>query len=197
MSKHLLSEASRRFRIFKGALDDASMKEGEALLAELYKEFPESAQNRHLQKNILPVAALVRLFEKRGEERTEAIQHASQIYLHDYVEPAAGSMAKMLRLPLLYRLFLPLVGTAMRRIYKADYGFKINYHEMNSRKARFDVLQCPYFDSCCRLGYPELTDTFCTSDDMCYKGVHPKIHFEREGTIGRGQEVCDFYFHRD
>lgn len=46
------------------------------------------------------------------------------------------------------------------------------------------------------LGCKELTSTFCLSDDRVY-GDMCGIAFERKGTIGRGNDKCDFYFHRD
>lgn len=46
------------------------------------------------------------------------------------------------------------------------------------------------------LGCKELTSTFCLSDDRVY-GDMCGIAFERKGTIGCGDDKCDFYFHRD
>lgn len=49
---------------------------------------------------------------------------------------------------------------------------------------------------CELLGCKELTSTFCLSDDYVY-GNMCDIAFERKGTIGRGNDRCDFYFHRN
>ncbi len=50
--------------------------------------------------------------------------------------------------------------------------------------------------NCELLGCKELTATFCLSDDRVY-GDMCGITFERQGTIGRGSDKCDFYFYRD
>ena len=75
-------------------------------------------------------------------------------------------------------------------------GFKAKELESDSRHYRVDVLQCPYMKYCELLGCKELTETFCLSDDRVY-GNLCGITFERQGTIGRGSEKCDFYFYRD
>lgn len=49
---------------------------------------------------------------------------------------------------------------------------------------------------CELLGCKELTSTFCLSDDRVF-GNMSGITFERQGTIGRGSDKCDFYFYRD
>ena len=49
---------------------------------------------------------------------------------------------------------------------------------------------------CELLGGKELTGTFCLSDDRVY-GDMSGITFERQGTIGRCSDKCDFYFYRD
>ena len=69
------------------------------------------------------------------------------------------------------------------------------YLQMIKYIPRVDVLQCPYRKYCELLGCGELTATFCLSDDRIY-GNMSGITFERQGTIGRGSDKCDFYFYR-
>lgn len=49
---------------------------------------------------------------------------------------------------------------------------------------------------CELLGCKELAATFCLSDDRVY-GDLCGITFQRQGTIGRGSDHCDFYFYRN
>ncbi len=55
-----------------------------------------------------------------------------------------------------------------------------------------DVVSCPYHRYFTELGCPELTRISCKSDDLVY-GNLPGIKFERTGTLGRGNDRCDFY----
>lgn len=80
-------------------------------------------------------------------------------------------------------------------MFSGDAGFKFAEIEYDSRHYRADVLQCPYMKYCELPGCKELTGTFCLSDDRVYGNICG-IAFERQGTIGRGGDKCDFYFYR-
>ena len=83
----------------------------------------------------------------------------------------------------------------MYTMFNEKAGFKTKEFESDSKHYRVDVLQCPYMKYCELLGCKELTATFCLSDDRVY-GDMCGIAFERQGTIGRGNNQCDFYFYR-
>lgn len=85
-----------------------------------------------------------------------------------------------------------MIGT----MFNGEAGFRFVEKEFDSRHYRVDVLQCPYAKYCELLGCKELTATFCLSDDRVY-GDMCSITFQRQGTIGRGSDKCDFYFYRD
>ncbi|WP_082853633.1 L-2-amino-thiazoline-4-carboxylic acid hydrolase [Clostridium coskatii] len=44
-----------------------------------------------------------------------------------------------------------------------------------------------------RYNCPELCTVFCANDITTFQGYRPNIIFERQGTIGQGQKVCDFH----
>lgn len=85
-----------------------------------------------------------------------------------------------------------MIGT----MFNGDAGFKFAEIQSDNKHYKVDVLQCPYMKYCELLGCKELTSTFCYSDDRVY-GNMCGITFERKGTIGRGNDKCDFYFHRN
>ena len=94
--------------------------------------------------------------------------------------------------PLFFKIFPALIGI----IFNEEVGFKTHEWEADSRRYRVDVLQCPYKKYCELLGCPELTATFCLSDDRVF-GNLSGICFQRQNTLGRGGDRCDFYFYRD
>ena len=57
---------------------------------------------------------------------------------------------------------------------------------------KMDILECPYNRYFTELGCPELTKVFCDNDERMY-GNLAGIKFERQGTIGKGADHCDFY----
>ena len=81
-------------------------------------------------------------------------------------------------------------------MFNEEVGFKTAEYESDTKHYRVDVLQYPYVKYCELLGCKELAGTFCLSDDRVF-GNMCGIVFERQGTIGRGNGKCDFYFHRD
>jgi len=44
-----------------------------------------------------------------------------------------------------------------------------------------------------KYGCPELCTVFCENDDISFRGLMPKIRFERKGTLGQGADKCDFH----
>lgn len=94
--------------------------------------------------------------------------------------------------PLFFKIFHKMIGT----MFNGDAGFEFKEIEYDKKHYRVDVLQCPYSKYCELLGCKELTATFCLSDDRIY-GNMCGIAFERHGTIGRGNDKCDFYFYRN
>lgn len=94
--------------------------------------------------------------------------------------------------PLFFKIFRGMIGT----MFNGDAGFRFEEIEADSKHYRVDVLQCPYVKYCELLGCKELSGTFCFSDDRVY-GDMCGIAFERQGTIGRGSDICDFCFYRN
>ena len=81
-------------------------------------------------------------------------------------------------------------------MFDGEADFKVEEIAFDKKHYRVNVLKCPYMKYCELLGCKELTSTFCFSDDRVY-GDMCGIAFERQGTIGRGNEKCDFYFYRN
>ena len=56
----------------------------------------------------------------------------------------------------------------------------------------FDMLACPYQDTCVKYGCPEIVAGFCRADDEAYGHMHPKLKWGRTKTLGQGGDCCDF-----
>ena len=56
----------------------------------------------------------------------------------------------------------------------------------------FDMLDCPYQDTCVKYGCPGIVAGFCRADDETYGHMHPKLKWGRTKTLGQGGDCCDF-----
>jgi hypothetical protein len=73
-------------------------------------------------------------------------------------------------------------------------GWDINYIKDNADRIAFNMTRCFYLNTLTDLGTPELTASFCTSDDVMAECFPPAIRFVRPHTLGRGDDVCDFQY---
>ena len=158
-----------------------------------YKNLPKK-EKLHTEQMIFPRAAIYLQMIKyiSREEAISLIEESVRIG----VEPDRNRLHIATKLPFIRPLFFKIFHKMIGTMFNGDAGFKFEEIESDSRHYRVDVLQCPYMKYCELLGCKELTGTFCLSDDRVY-GNMCGITFERHGTIGRGSDICDFYFYMD
>lgn len=58
-----------------------------------------------------------------------------------------------------------------------------------------DITRCLWHDACNEAGCPEVCKLFCGNDDENF-GELRKVKFIRKGTLGKGNEMCDFMFEK-
>lgn len=162
-------------------------------LCDKYKDLSKK-EKIHTEKMIFPRSAfylqMIKYISK--EESISLIEESVRIG----VEPDRKRLHTATKAPFIRPLFFKFFPTMINTMFNEEVGFKTAEYESDSKHYRVDVLQCPYMKYCELLGCKELTGTFCLSDDRVF-GDMCGIAFERQGTIGRGNGKCDFYFHRD
>ena len=160
-------------------------------LCDEYKDLPKR-EKLHTEQMTFPRAAIYLQMIKHisREEAISLIEESVRIG----VEPDRNRLHIATKLPFIRPLFFNIFHKMIGTMFKGDAGFKFKEIEADSRHYRVDVLQCPYMKYCELLGCKELASTFCLSDDRVY-GNMCGITFERQGTIGRGSDKCDFYFY--
>lgn len=92
-------------------------------------------------------------------------------------------------------IFLPVMKFVSQRMFGEKGGFENVLVSASKECVRFDILSCPYCRYLEELGCPELTRSFCDSDEQGY-GHLSAIAFERTQTLGTGGSKCDFCFRR-
>jgi len=158
-----------------------------------YKELPEK-EKIHTERMIFPRAAIY--LQMIGyiprEEAIGLIEGSVRIG----VEPDRKRLHMATKIPFIRPLFFKIFPKMIHTMFNGEAGFRAEEIESDKTHYRVNVLQCPYMKYCELLGCKELTATFCLSDDRVY-GNMCGIAFERQGTIGRGSDQCDFYFYRN
>ena len=161
-------------------------------LCDRYKDLPKK-ERLHTERMIFPRAAfylqMIRYIPR--EESIRLIEESVRIG----VEPDRKRLHAVTRIPFLRSLFFRIFPRMIGTMFNGDAGFQAMELASDSTHYRVDVLQCPYVKYCELLGCRELAATFCLSDDRIY-GNMCGIAFDRQGTIGRGGDKCDFYFYR-
>ena len=93
-------------------------------------------------------------------------------------------------------VFMRIAGFITSRIFSEKAGFKRRWHCNTNREKRYDLLTCPYVQVFSDLGCPEVCPAVCIQDDISFRDLKNGVVFERKGTLGRGDECCDFCFRR-
>lgn len=175
---------------------DALVNEAVKLCNELCEKYNglSPKEKIHTERMIFPRAAIYQQMIRYipCEEAIALIEDAVRIG----VEPDRKRLHIATKIPFIRPLFFKIFRGMIGTMFNGDAGFRFEEIEADSKHYRVDVLQCPYVKYCELLGCKELSGTFCFSDDRVY-GDMCGIAFERQGTIGRGSDICDFYFYRN
>lgn len=147
----------------------------------------------HTERMIFPRAAIY-LQMIKYIPREETLTSIEESVRKD-VEPDRKRLYITTKIPFVRPLFFKIFHRMIGIMFSGDASFKFAEIEYDSRHYRVDVLQCPYMKYCELLGCKELTGMFCLSDDRVY-GNMCGIAFERQGTMDRGGDKCDFNFYR-
>ena len=167
----------------------AAQRRYEELLSENRND--SKALRPHTFRRIYPAIALYESFRAEGIAEEKAVWYIREYFQRfsartvPHLQRLIKALGLAKRIPKLFmRLSLKSFGT--------DAGFKYEFPESHGNEARFDIVRCPYYETCRRYGCPEITTAFCDGDDAGYGHLHPRLLWGRTKTIGRGDPCCDF-----
>ncbi len=172
----------------------AVLQEHAVLLAET--PMPENRDLRwHLKENILPGLAMYRvLLQEHDNDRQAALAEVDEVIRTRTLAANCLLLAPLKVLPAPFGIFRAGFGLAMKK-FPAE-GWDITYIENGKDRVAFNITRCFYLNTLTACGAPELTASFCKSDDVMAELFPPSIRFERLHTLGRGDMVCDFRYCR-
>ncbi len=173
----------------------AAVQTGYTILA-AGASMPEDRKLRwHLKDKILPGLALyqVLLNEQKGDKQA-ALSVVEEALCS---ETRANSRLLYAPLKLLPDAFpvLKIVFPYMMRSYPAE-GWDFSHLENSDDRVAFNATRCFYLNTLTRYNAPELTASFCRTDDVMAEALPPSIRFIRPHTLGRGDALCDFQYCR-
>ncbi|OJF75728.1 MAG: hypothetical protein BKP49_10625 [Treponema sp. CETP13] len=173
-------------RLFKMASDK---------LEELFYEVDDrnsKAIREHMTNNMLPTIAIYQACIKKGMNKIQAYNFTLEIAQVASVKERDKNK-KLGNNPLGYFMFKLFCKKIMAKNFPKE-GWNIEWVQYDKTEIHFNMKTCIYAEITKECGCPELCSIFCANDVTTFSGFKPNIFFERTGTIGEGQKVCDFHF---
>ena len=189
---HIKNELDRRFPQEES---DAYWKKAAEKLDQLLKQYASLPKEYriHTDSRIFPYAVIyLTLIERLGKDEAYRIIKEPTL---KRAERIGKKLAVLMRIPGMPGLFVKMWDPLTRKLFGEKNGFRNVFYPKQKDVYRMDIISCPYYRYFGELGCPELTKISCACDDMVY-GHLPNLKFERNSTLGRGGERCDFCIRR-
>lgn len=148
----------------------------------------------HLEQHILPGLVLYQvLLAEKGDQAAALAEVEMLLHAGAVRSSLRKATAALKYLPEPFMLIRLVTRAAMRFGFPAS-GWETEWIEDSDQRVAFNIHRCFYLNTLTTYGAPELTRLFCRMDDVVYEALPPSIQWERTGTLGRGDEVCDFCY---
>ncbi len=148
----------------------------------------------HTRERIYPSIAVFYALIDEGVEREEAVKFITDYYAWRS-ESVASKIKSLFKIPGLYKIVPKFFYNMTEKSFGPKAGFSSEGKYLSKTEMRFNMVKCPYYDTCKKYGCTEIVKGFCDADDICYGSMHPRISWDRTKTIGHGDKMCDFKVH--
>ena len=154
------------------------------------KNEPE-ALKKHTFRRIYPGIAMYESMTSSGIPSEKAVWYIREYFLR-YCAKTVPNLKRVIALPGIAKRIPDLFMKISEASFPEEAGFVYEFPERKKNEARFNIVRCPYMETCRKYGCPEICRAFCDSDDAAYGNLHKKLKWGRTKTIGRGADCCDF-----
>ncbi|MBN1485359.1 MAG: L-2-amino-thiazoline-4-carboxylic acid hydrolase [Chloroflexia bacterium] len=183
----------------RGPFDAAMlMARVHSLHADLYERRPRFAHPalcEHLENNILPGLALYQVLREELGDQEAALAEVERLFVAAY-----AGFQRVLQLlgyfPDPFGLFARILPWVMQRSFPPE-GWEVRWIGGDSDCIGMDIHRCFYLELLTQYGAPELTALYCQMDDVGFASLPAGIAWKRTGTLGRGDDCCDFRWCRE
>jgi hypothetical protein len=185
----------RRHGVEKAQSQVAAIRQQYATLITENRMPENQALHWHLRRKILPGLALYRVLvrEQAGDQQA-ALDEVNEAFRSYTLSKSHMLFAPLKLLPNSFPLF-KLIFPQMMKAFPAE-GWDFTYLENSHDRVAFNATRCFYLNTLTAHGAPELTASFCKTDDVMAEAFPSSIRFVRLHTLGRGDAVCDFQYCR-
>lgn len=173
---------------------DKIWKQSAVRLESILEKYDPVADGMRMHTNKIFTSAAVYLSLK-DEIDPDIAYSIMEKSVYESCASAAVKLGAIMKIPGMKSLFIRIWDPLTKKVFGPGNGFKNIFYENKKGEYRMDVVSCPYHRYFTELDCPELTRISCKSDDLVY-GNLPGIKFERTGTLGRGNDRCDFYIRK-
>ncbi len=149
------------------------------------------ALRTHTFRRIYPGIAVYEAMREDGIDEEKAVFYVRE-YFQQFSAKAVPHVQRLLKLPGLAKRVPKLFLNISLKSFGPDAGFEYVFPKTQGNEARFNIVRCPYYETCKRYGCTQIVRAFCDGDDAGYGHLHPDLFWERTKTIGRGADCCDF-----
>nr|MCR5279806.1 L-2-amino-thiazoline-4-carboxylic acid hydrolase [Lachnospiraceae bacterium] len=140
----------------------AAQKRYEELLEENRDDI--KALRAHTFKRIYPSIAVYEALKAEGIEADRAVWYIRE-YFQRFSAKTVPHLQRIIKLfglaPKIPKFFIKI----SIKSFGTDAGFKYEFPESEGNEARFNIVGCPYMETCRKYGCPEITTAFCDGDD--------------------------------
>ena len=149
------------------------------------------ALKKHTENNMFPCISLYKAMEQCGIEKDQALEYLDKSW-SERAQKGADQLATIFKIPGLYKLYPGIFEKVAKKSYGEQAGFKAKFYNMGKGRCKFDMIKCPFCETCEKYGCKELTKCFCHVDDVNNANLHPKLIWNRSKFMGGGEDYCDF-----
>ena len=169
------------------------IKRSEIIYSDLCKENQNDSKaiKQHTKHNLFPCISLYKAMLEAGINQAEALTFMDKSWSRK-AKKAAESTKKMLSLFGLYKLYPAMFETVAKKQFGEKAGFKAKFYDLGKGHCKFDMTECLFAKTCKRYNCNELLKCFCHTDDINNQDLHPKLIWNRNKYMGKGDEYCDF-----
>ena len=163
-----------------------------ALLAE--RPLPANpVLGKHVTENILPGLACYQiLLQELNDDQQAVLAEVDAVLCAWTLAKSRLLLAPLKLLPVPFRVFKLVFPQIMKRFPVEGWDF--TFIEYSNEKVAFNGTRCFYLKTLTAYGAPELTASFCKTDEVMAELFPPEVQFIRPHTLGRGDELCDFQY---
>lgn len=192
-TKHAMHWKKRLYEDFGEKQGKEILENADDVFGQLCRENSSDTKElkEHTEKVIYPITALYKVLCRYCDSEEIALKFTAK-YFFESVRMQAKTLKNFINAGNSAKTFPQVFINQMTKDYSVKAGFKMKIIADEKSKARFDILECPYEKITKKYNCTELCELFCKSDEMCYSGISPQLHWKREHTLVKDNDYCDF-----